>query len=67
MSLASLQPRPFRLLDPDIDGTELIPLQQIAQHMSELNAHKNEKVIVHCRSGARSMQCATSKHSKTLT
>jgi len=39
-----------------IEGAKLIPLQQIAQHMSELNAHKNEKVIVHCRSGARSMQ-----------
>src|SRR5438045_2633903 len=41
-----------------IEGTKLIPLQQIAQHMGELTPHKDEKVVVHCRSGARSMQFA---------
>src|SRR5437868_5343404 len=39
-----------------IEGTKLIPLQQIAQHMAELTPHKDEKLVVHCRSGARSMQ-----------
>ncbi|HET6249910.1 MAG TPA: molybdopterin-synthase adenylyltransferase MoeB [Tepidisphaeraceae bacterium] len=39
-----------------IDGTTLIPVQQIAQRMSELTPHKDEKIVVHCKSGGRSMQ-----------
>jgi adenylyltransferase/sulfurtransferase len=39
-----------------IDGTKLIPLQQIGQHIAELKPHADEKIIVHCKSGARSMQ-----------
>jgi adenylyltransferase/sulfurtransferase len=42
----------------NIEGAKLIPLQQIAQHMAELTPHKDEKVVVHCRSGARSLQFA---------
>ncbi len=41
-----------------IPGAKLIPLQQLAQHMGELRGHESEKVIVHCRSGGRSMQFA---------
>lgn len=41
-----------------IDGAKLIPLQQLAQHIGELKPHKDEEVIVHCRSGARSLQFA---------
>jgi adenylyltransferase/sulfurtransferase len=33
-----------------------MPLQQIGQYMNELKPHAQEKVVVHCRSGARSMQ-----------
>ena len=39
-----------------IDGTKLIPLQQIGQHIGSLKQHQNEKIVVHCRSGGRSMQ-----------
>jgi adenylyltransferase/sulfurtransferase len=39
-----------------IDGAKLIPVQQIAQHMDELKPHANEKIVVHCKSGGRSMQ-----------
>jgi adenylyltransferase/sulfurtransferase len=39
-----------------IDGTKLIPLQQIGSRMSELSPHKDDKIVVHCRSGARSLQ-----------
>src|ERR1700733_6483413 len=39
-----------------IDGAKLIPLQQIAQNMGELKPHANEKIVVHCKSGGRSMQ-----------
>src|SRR5438034_4910072 len=39
-----------------IDGTKLIPLQQIGQHIGSLKQHQNEKIVGHCRSGGRSMQ-----------
>jgi len=41
-----------------IDGTELIPLQQLPQHLPRLAAHRREKIVVHCRSGGRSLQFA---------
>jgi molybdopterin/thiamine biosynthesis adenylyltransferase/rhodanese-related sulfurtransferase len=40
----------------NIEGTTLIPLQQIGSRIGELKPHANEKVVVHCKSGARSMQ-----------
>jgi sulfur-carrier protein adenylyltransferase/sulfurtransferase len=39
-----------------IDGVKLIPLQQIAAKMGELKGAEDQKIVVHCRSGARSMQ-----------
>jgi len=39
-----------------IEGTELIPLQQMSQHADELRRHRDEKIVVHCKSGGRSMQ-----------
>jgi adenylyltransferase/sulfurtransferase len=39
-----------------IEGAKLIPLQQIAQRIGEIRPHANEKVVVHCKSGGRSMQ-----------
>src|SRR6476646_8503296 len=39
-----------------IEGAQLIPLQQIAQHIGSLKKHQNDKIVVHCRSGGRSMQ-----------
>ncbi|HEX4795992.1 MAG TPA: molybdopterin-synthase adenylyltransferase MoeB [Humisphaera sp.] len=39
-----------------IDGAQLIPLQQLSQRAGELMPHKDEKVVVYCRSGGRSMQ-----------
>jgi adenylyltransferase/sulfurtransferase len=41
-----------------IDGATLIPLQQLASRFGELKGHETEKVIVHCRSGGRSLQFA---------
>jgi sulfur-carrier protein adenylyltransferase/sulfurtransferase len=41
-----------------IDGAKLIPLQVIGSRMNELTPHKDAKVVVHCRSGKRSMQFA---------
>jgi adenylyltransferase/sulfurtransferase len=38
-----------------IEGTTLIPLQEITQRIGELRGKENEKIVVHCRSGARSL------------
>ncbi len=39
-----------------IDGAQLIPLQQLGQRFNELQPHKDEKIVVHCKSGGRSLQ-----------
>ncbi len=39
----------------NLNGT-LIPLQQLPTRLDELEAHRDELVVVHCRSGARSAQ-----------
>jgi adenylyltransferase/sulfurtransferase len=38
-----------------IEGTQLIPLQNLAQRFAELEPHAKDKVVVHCKSGGRSM------------
>jgi adenylyltransferase/sulfurtransferase len=39
-----------------IEGTQLIPLQEIGKRLGEIKGREAEKIVVHCRSGARSMQ-----------
>lgn len=41
-----------------IDGSTLIPLQQLAAKIGELRGKEQEEVIVYCRSGGRSLQFA---------
>jgi molybdopterin/thiamine biosynthesis adenylyltransferase/rhodanese-related sulfurtransferase len=41
-----------------IEGAKLIPLQVIGSRMNELTPHRDAKVVVHCKSGKRSMQFA---------
>jgi len=41
-----------------IDGAKLIPLQQLGNRLVELKGTENDEVIVHCRSGARSLNFA---------
>ena len=35
-------------------GAQLIPLNTLVNSMQELEDHKNDPIIVHCRSGSRS-------------
>ena len=42
----------------NIPGATLLPLQQLPAKFGEIKGHANEKVVVHCRSGGRSMQFA---------
>jgi rhodanese-related sulfurtransferase len=37
-------------------GAELIPLGIVPVRLPDLEAHKNDEIVVHCRSGARSAQ-----------
>jgi sulfur-carrier protein adenylyltransferase/sulfurtransferase len=39
-----------------IPQAKLIPLQQLAQRIGELRGHEQENIVVHCKSGGRSMQ-----------
>jgi len=39
-------------------GAPLIPVGEIEKRIAELESHKNDEVIVHCRSGARSQKAA---------
>jgi molybdopterin/thiamine biosynthesis adenylyltransferase/rhodanese-related sulfurtransferase len=41
-----------------IEGAKLIPLQQLAQRFDEIKDQHARKVVVHCRSGSRSLQFA---------
>ncbi len=35
-------------------GARLMPLNTLISQMSELDDHKNDEIVLHCRSGARS-------------
>ena len=57
--------QPFFFLDvrgPDehqtasIDGTTLIPMNELVDRVGELEAHRNDHIVVHCHHGGRSMQ-----------
>jgi adenylyltransferase/sulfurtransferase len=39
-------------------GAPLIPLGEVEKRASELAAHKNDEVVVHCKSGGRSQKAA---------
>ncbi|GGH46140.1 rhodanese-like domain-containing protein [Dyadobacter endophyticus] len=39
-------------------GAILIPLGELPDHLDELEAIKDEEIIIHCRSGARSGKAA---------
>ncbi|MCF2486845.1 rhodanese-like domain-containing protein [Dyadobacter sp. CY347] len=39
-------------------GAKLIPLAELPDHLDELESLKDEEIIIHCRSGARSGKAA---------
>lgn len=39
-----------------IEGAKLMPLQQLASHVSDLEAVRDKKVVVYCHHGRRSLQ-----------
>ncbi|MFT3788443.1 MAG: rhodanese-like domain-containing protein [Tepidisphaeraceae bacterium] len=48
--------RPDEVAVTTIDGSTLIPLQQMQQHADQLMQWKDRKIVVYCRSGGRSLQ-----------
>ena len=58
---------PFFLLDvrepyeyeiSKITGSTLVPLGEVGSRLSELSSHKDEEIVIQCRSGARSQTAA---------
>ena len=45
---------PYEHEENNIDGARNIPMAELPQHLGELESHKSEEVVVHCRSGDRS-------------
>lgn len=41
-----------------IEGTLLIPMSQLAERAGELDAYRDQPVIVHCHHGGRSLRVA---------
>ena len=48
-------------------GAVLIPLGELPDHLDELEPLKNEEIIIHCRSGARSGKAAKFLESQGFT
>jgi len=41
-----------------IEGARLIPMTELAQRVSELDAHKDSEIVVYCHHGGRSLRVA---------
>ena len=39
-----------------IEGSVLIPMGELRERIDELTPHKNQRIVVHCHHGVRSMQ-----------
>ncbi len=48
--------RPDEWAASRIEGAILVPLHEMASRLNELGAHSEKQVVVHCRSGKRSLQ-----------
>jgi len=42
-----------------IAGARLLPMSEIAQRVGELSAHRDERIVVHCHHGGRSLRVAS--------
>lgn len=39
-----------------IEGTILLPMSELVDRVGELDAHKNDEIVVHCHHGGRSLR-----------
>jgi adenylyltransferase/sulfurtransferase len=49
---------PYEYEISKIEGSTLIPLGEVGSRLNELVPHKEEEIVVQCRSGARSQTAA---------
>jgi adenylyltransferase/sulfurtransferase len=49
---------PYEYEISKITGSTLVPLGEVGSRLAELNAHKDEEIVIQCRSGARSQTAA---------
>ena len=42
-----------------IDGAKLIPMQELASRLAELEPHRQGRIVVHCHHGGRSLKVTT--------
>lgn len=42
-----------------IEGSTLVPLQQLSGHIDDLRQHEDREIIVYCHHGRRSLQATT--------
>ncbi|MCS7465308.1 rhodanese-like domain-containing protein [Stieleria sp. ICT_E10.1] len=47
-----------------IDGSVLIPMGELGQRLDELDPYKNQRIVVHCHHGGRSMQVTEALRSR---
>ena len=47
-----------------IDGSVLIPMGELGQRLDELEPHKDQRIVVHCHHGGRSMQVTEALRSR---
>ena len=50
-----------------IDGAKLIPMQEIASRLAELEPHRKGRIVVHCHHGGRSQKVTTWLRSQGFT
>jgi len=49
---------PYEYEISKITGSTLVPLGEVGSRLSELSSHKDEEIVIQCRSGARSQTAA---------
>ena len=42
-----------------IEGAKLLPMQEIASRLAELEPHRHGRIVVHCHHGGRSLKVTT--------
>ncbi len=42
-----------------INGSKLLPMQEIASRLAELEPHRGKRIVVHCHHGGRSLKVTT--------
>jgi rhodanese-related sulfurtransferase len=50
---------PFEYETASIDGAQLIPMGELASRVEELEPYRDQRIVIHCHHGGRSLQVAS--------